>query len=93
LREAIVSDYKWLSTYHEAEKEQNLSKLHEHLMDAECAIFLRMQELSDLDQSSPDARTELQAIRDALNCLLRIKTERLKWPGVESEEMTDSSGL
>jgi hypothetical protein len=81
-----VSGYEWLGAYQRAEAEQNIARLQQRVMNAENAMFVRMQELSAGKALDAEAQTELQAIRCALNVLLRIKTDRLKWPGLESGE-------
>jgi hypothetical protein len=43
---------------------------------AETAIFLRLQEL----RVSPDNQQELEALQKACEELLKIQTQRLKWP-------------
>jgi hypothetical protein len=69
-----MSDYEWLDIYRQADDEQDISKLHQRVMDAESAIFARMQQLSEGPQSEIDVQTETLAMRSALNGLLRIKT-------------------
>jgi hypothetical protein len=81
-----MSDYEWLDIYRQADDEQDISKLHQRVMDAESAIFARMQRLSEGPQSEIDVQTETLAMRSALNGLLRIKTERLGWPSLGLED-------
>ena len=78
--------YSWLPVFQQAEGESDATKLHARVMDAECAIFIRMQELSSLNGSDAEVKTETQEIRSALHSLLRIKTEKLKWPSVGLEQ-------
>ncbi len=56
--------------------EVDLQKLPEKLAAAEGAIFVRMQELA----VSSDGHKESKAIRQACEELLKIQTQRLKWP-------------
>jgi hypothetical protein len=84
-----VSTYEWLAAYQRAEAEQDMSKLHDCVLTVENELFIRMQELS----ASPgvEAQTELQEIRVAARGLLRIKTEKLKWPGLDLGERLNNS--
>lgn len=66
----------WERLLQEAQSETNMEKLREKLEAAEVALFTRSQELFE----SHDAHEESAAIRRASDELLRIKTERLKWP-------------
>jgi hypothetical protein len=67
---------EWQKPYEAAVKEDDLQNLTKLIDEAESAIFERMLALS----SSPDGHQELQAVRDACQRLLDIKTEKLKWP-------------
>jgi hypothetical protein len=69
----------WQIPLHDAINESDLRKLPEKLSLAETAIFYRMQELVN----SPDGDRESAAIREACRELLRIQTERLKWPATD----------
>jgi hypothetical protein len=74
-----VSEFRypsWQKPLQEAIDESDLQKLPEKLSAAESAIFVRMQEL----HSSPDGHRESEAIRLACRELLKIQTQRLKWP-------------
>jgi CheY-like chemotaxis protein len=44
-----------------------------------------MQVLSAMKHPSVEVQNELQDIRAAVKGLLHIKTERLKWPGIDSD--------
>jgi hypothetical protein len=66
----------WQKPLQEAIDETDLQKLPEKLSAAESAIFVRMQELS----ASPDGDRESEAIRFACREILKIQTQRLKWP-------------
>ena len=66
----------WQETFQEALRESNLVRLSAKVQAAEAAIFLRLQELSVL----PDHQQELGALQKACEELLKIQTQRLKWP-------------
>ncbi len=66
----------WQKPLQEAVDEPDLQKLPDKLSAAESAIFVRMQELI----TSPDGDRESEAIRLACRELLKIQTQRLKWP-------------
>ena len=77
--EISVRDFQypsWQKPLQEAIDETDLEKLPERLSAAEGAIFLRMQELT----ASADGHKESEAIRQACEELLKIQTQRLKWP-------------
>jgi hypothetical protein len=57
-------------------RETNPQMLTELVLEAEGAIFARMLTLKE----SSDENDERQAIRDACDRLLVIKTDILKWP-------------
>jgi hypothetical protein len=84
-----VSTYDWLGSYERAEAEQDMSKLHQCVLEIEKALFIRMQELSA--DPTAEAQTEMQEIHAAVRALLRIKTERLKWPGLDLSELQNDS--
>jgi len=69
----------WQKPLQDAINEPDLQKLPEKLSAAESAIFQRMQELT----TSPDGNHESQAIREACKQLLKIQTQRLKWPATD----------
>ncbi len=74
-----MSDFQypwWQIPLRDAINEADLQKLPEKLSIAETAIFQRMQELV----TSPDGNHESEAIREACKQLLKIQTQRLKWP-------------
>jgi hypothetical protein len=77
-----MSDFlypSWQIPLQEAVDEPDLQKLPEKLHAAEAAIFLRLQELS----ASSDGHNESDSIRLACREMLKIQTERLKWPGAD----------
>jgi hypothetical protein len=67
---------KWQAPLQKAQLETEPQKIQEQVFQAEAAIFRRLQELA----LSADGHHESQAISRATNELLRIKTEKLKWP-------------
>jgi hypothetical protein len=69
----------WQKPLQDAINEPDLQKLPEKLSIAETAIFQRMQELA----ASPDGNHESEAIREACKELLKIQTQRLKWPATD----------
>jgi hypothetical protein len=74
-----VSEFQypsWQKPLQEAIDERDLQKLPEKLSAAESAIFVRMQELA----ASSDGHRESEAIRLACKEILKIQTQRLKWP-------------
>ncbi len=70
----------WLHLFRQVEQETDLSQLHQRVMEAEYAILERMREMRSDDATGPDAATEHHEMRAALDTLMRVKTERLKWP-------------
>jgi len=66
----------WHNLLEEAVNETNSGRLSEKVQAAETAIFLRLQEISVL----PDNQQELEALQKACEELLKIQTQRLKWP-------------
>ena len=67
---------EWQKPLEEATKEPNLSKLREKMHTAETAIFLRVRELN----FSSGSQDELEALQKACEELVKIQTQRLKWP-------------
>lgn len=68
----------WRQIYQQALGETDPDKLLEHVYAAEEAICERWKELA----TSPDDH-ELRAINLAVQGLLKIKLEKLKWPAIE----------
>ncbi len=69
----------WQRPLQDAINEADLQKLPEKLAIAETAIFQRMQELV----TSPHGNHESATIREACKKLLKIQTQRLKWPATD----------
>jgi hypothetical protein len=67
----------WQETIQKALRESDSVRLSAKVQAAETAIFLRLQEL----RVSPDNQQELEALQKACDELLKIQTQRLKWPG------------
>jgi hypothetical protein len=71
--------FSWQQPLLDAQSETDLQKLTSKVEAAETAIFLRVSALS----KSSDGQQELESLHQAAQDLLRIKTERLKWPPVD----------
>ena len=71
---------EWEIPYKEALLEEDEEKLKEKILLAEWKIFERLQHLS----SDDDHHDERQVIADAVNNLLRLKQEKLRYPGLSS---------
>ncbi|HEY0704934.1 MAG TPA: hypothetical protein VGD60_19375 [Candidatus Acidoferrales bacterium] len=67
---------QWQTPLRQAQLETKLEALQEKVFQAEAAIYARLQELS----RSNNGYHERAAIMDGSNELLRIKTDKLKWP-------------
>jgi len=74
----LVDDYKfeWQRMLHEALVEQDPERLKERIADAEAAVFLRLQDLAQ----AQDSPAERNALQDASNALLALKIDTLKFP-------------
>jgi hypothetical protein len=70
-------DTLWEAPFRAVQRESDPEKLLEKLHETEAAMFARWQELG----TSPDTNAEREAMRRATDVLLKIKTEKLKWPG------------
>lgn len=66
----------WQETFQEALRESDLVRLSAKVQAAEAAIFLRLQELTVL----ADNQQEFEELQKACEELLKIQTQRLKWP-------------
>lgn len=66
----------WEAPLREALAEDNLERVHRKVMEAEAAIWFRLQELSN----GPDGDAERAVIQRACDLMLKIKTIKLKWP-------------
>jgi hypothetical protein len=66
----------WRDLYESCLCEANPDKLEKLIYDFEGAIFLRYKALSDC----PDRSAELQAIHQAVERVLELKTRMLGWP-------------
>src|SRR5215472_5061696 len=76
----------WRVLYEAAVDETNPAVFERLVFDAEDAIQIRLQELS----KNPDGPPELNEISDAVNYILRLKTERLAWPDPTAPSNTAS---
>ena len=77
----------WQKPLEDALRETDPQKLESTIRAAELALVLRAQAL----MGTPDGRHKLVAIDTAKNQLLRIKTERLGWPGISDPTRRDLS--
>lgn len=77
-RNLLAEDYKfeWQRVLHEALVEQDPQKLKERVAQAEAAVFLRLQDLAQVQESS----AESLALHDASEALLTLKRNGLKFP-------------
>jgi hypothetical protein len=73
--------YPWWIVVQRAQQEHDRSKLHECVLKAEEAIFERTQQLH-ASGDEPAVEEERRHLRTATSELLKIKTDRLKWPPV-----------
>lgn len=67
----------WQPGWQDALTELDSEKLHQKVIDAEAAIFKRLQELS---ADRTDHHEERLALSDAIAGLRTLKVERLKFP-------------
>lgn len=73
--------FEWQKLLQEAMVEVNPGKLKDKVIEAETAIFQRLQVIGrDADMSE-----ELHALNDATNALLVLKREILKYPDWKRE--------
>ena len=72
---------KWQEPYQDALLELDTEKLNQRILDAETAIFLRLQELTP----DSDHHEERSAICDAISGLRVLKTEKLRFPDWRSK--------
>jgi hypothetical protein len=72
----------WEQLYQEAVDEPDINKLTQRVHVAEAAMFYRWQELAESKLTAE--QKEHQRLQEASEGLLRIKGERLKWPGLDS---------
>ena len=68
---------QWQGAWQAALLELNPEKLHRKVIDAEAAVFKRLQELSE---DSADHQGERLALSDAISGLRTLKLEALKFP-------------
>jgi hypothetical protein len=70
---------EWQQPYHAALLEVDPKKLAERIAETETAMFSRLQQLSQ-SQESQDGHAEREAIHDAITVLRVIKRETLAFP-------------
>jgi hypothetical protein len=71
----------WQQAYQDALLELDAEKLNQRILDAETAIFLRLQELTP----DSDHHEERSAIFDAISGLRVLKTQKLGFPDWHSK--------
>ena len=69
-------EFEWQRVLNAALTEQDPERLRERVADAEAAVFLRLQDLARM----PDSSVELRALQDASEALLVLKRDGLKFP-------------
>jgi hypothetical protein len=72
--------YAWEQPLREAQSETDLEKVEEKCSAAESAMWNRMRELDN----SPADNAEREAMKQAAQELLKIRSEKLGWPGLSS---------
>jgi hypothetical protein len=72
---------EWQLEYQDVLLETDSEQLAERVADAETAIFNRLQQLSE----SQDSQGERQAIQDAIRALRVIERDRLGFPDWDSD--------
>jgi hypothetical protein len=73
-----MHNYPWLAIFQRAQTENDVSQLSERVLAAEGVMVARGQELRNGTANGPESKVELQALREAMSILLRIKTDPLK---------------
>ena len=71
----------WEQLYQEAVDEPDINNLTQRVHVAEAAMFYRWQELAE--SKRPPEQKEHQRLQDAAEGLLKIKSDKLKWPGLD----------
>jgi hypothetical protein len=77
----MAQPYSWTAAYERAQNETDPTKLQDVVMAAEEAMVQRRMELS---RDEVGAEAELVALRSAATELLKIKTDKLGWPSIDS---------
>ena len=72
---------KWQQPYQDALLELDVENLNQRILDAETAIFLRLQELTP----NSDHHEERSALDDAISGLRVLKTKKLGFPDWRSK--------
>lgn len=71
---------KWQEPYQQAMLELEPGKLQQKVLDAEAAIYRRLQQLTDGEAHTDGAWEERLAIDDAISSLRVLQVEKLKFP-------------
>jgi hypothetical protein len=72
----------WEQLYQEAVDEPDINNLTQRVHVAEAAMFYRWQELAGSKLTAEEQ--EHQRLQEAADGLLKIKSDELKWPGLDS---------
>ena len=75
----------WKKHYESAIQQPDLAETEKNVHLTEEAMFLRWQQLG----GNPDHHSERLEMKRASANLLRLKTQRLAWPPLESPKRTD----
>lgn len=73
----------WREPYEQALLELDPALLRQKVLDAEAAIFGRLQQLS-MDGNGPGVKEERMAINDAIANLRVLQQKKLQFPGWKS---------
>src|SRR5215468_4523774 len=75
---------QWQEPYQQAMLELDPAKLRQKILDAEAAIYGRLQQLTDGDARKEGAQEKRLAIDDAISGLRVLQTEKLRFPDWKS---------
>lgn len=75
---------KWQEPYQQAMLELDSEKLRQKILDAESAIYSRLQQLTDGEAHTDGAKEERLAIEDAISSLRVLQKEKLEFPDWKS---------
>jgi hypothetical protein len=81
---AETEDGNWRDSYQQALLELDPARLSQKVLDAEAAIFRRLQQLSVDGQAKGVHKEERMAINDAIANLRVLQQEKLQFPGWKS---------
>ena len=75
---------RWQEPYQQAILELDPAKLRQKMLDAEAAIYGRLQQLTDGKSHADGAKEERWAIDDAISGLRVLQREKLEFPDWKS---------